>query len=285
MKRVRILLIVGAVAAVGISAPASAGNNNNTRTQDEIRRDQEALKKLNAAIDTARKSLDDARKKAGEAQKRMSEAKADVVKATTAARKEFETNPQLKQAIESAAAARKNYDAACEPVLLKLRDKSEYKAALAAKEAAVKQKDEGLAEPGCSDERRGKLISAVADAATAVSKVETEACAADSTCARLKAEMDSLTTAANKMRVELEGKLKDDPQVVAAKQKLGPLDKECDSAVAKFRGAEREYNGAVQRRDQEQWRQNEEERKRQDAIRQEEERKRQEAAKKNAKKK
>jgi len=238
-------LLLAALLGLGVpggylgSAPADAANTKQT-------------KKPVYTVDT--KPLDDAEKQltaAREAYKQANDKLGSVVDKLKAA---WEAKPEVAAAIHATEAARVAYDAASNPVLANLENRSDYKAALSAREDAEKRVE--AARSGDSDSSSssdssgdGESIAQAANdalvARNALTQIRVNALSGD---AKTVAGKQTLSVAADKlnaMRAEFDASIKNDLTWSSAK-------KEVDDAQAKETAAQAAYDAAERKAAQEQ---------------------------------
>jgi hypothetical protein len=220
-------------------APADAANNKQT-------------KKPTYTVDT--KPLDDAEKQLAAAKAALAEASGKLSTVGDKLRAAWEARPEVAAAIHAAEAARIAYDAASNPVLANLETRSDYKAALNARDDAEKRVEE--ARSGDSDSSSssdssgggGGIAQAANDALAArnaITQIRVNALAGDP---KTVAAKQNLTTAADKlnaMKAEFEASIKSDPTWSSAKR-------EVDDAQAKVTTAQAAYDAAERKVAQEQ---------------------------------
>jgi len=238
---------VCAVIVVGLwgSAPADAGQKAKNAKNNKKNNGRADKAKTRAQTE---QDLAAARKKASEAQTEVARARAALSKALTAARGKLQSNPRLQNAVRAVASARERFERVSVPVLLALRDRPEYRKAVEAKEAADRAKNEGLKALDTDNAQRTELITASAEAAAAVGRIEQEALSAHSGCVAARKRLDEAIAALNRLRAELEAAQNDSPAVAAARERLAAAQQAAGKAAEKVRDAEKAHAQAANRR-------------------------------------
>jgi hypothetical protein len=248
----RLLLSLGVVFAISLAASPSFGKGGGGGGGGGGSRNNGNGGGQNYPPPVDHSASTKARKEVEAAAADLRKANADVAAIVAKLHKEYETSPDAAGAVAALKAAQAELEATRAPVLKNVRDSAAYKSALAAKESAQADRDTVLADPSTSPEDRTHAATAVMEAGKAVTKLETDAVAANPKIAAAQSKLVAANTAWSALLKKFDETLKDNPDWQAAmkvvddkKQVLASAQKTLSDAVAQEAQAERNRQNQI----------------------------------------
>lgn len=153
--------------------------------------------------------------KAAEAE--MQKASVAMSAAQAAARKEAESSANWKAAAEALKTAQTEYDAVRKPVFDALKAKPEYQKAKAEKEKADAERDAIINSDTSTPDQRINAATSVMTAGAVVSRMESDAMAAEPKCAEAKAKLTAASQAVEQLEKEFKESVKNNPNFTTAR--------------------------------------------------------------------
>jgi len=231
------IFLIGVIAGLVAVFTVSAGRAwpAEQRQQDKQRNNQRNPNTAVPPVDhsasaKARKDMIDAQAALNNAQSRFDDVAREL-------RSEFQQSGEYRTALAAVEQAQADFDAARAIVLGRLADDPAYKAARQKKEAAEKARDELDAAPGSPEQTAA--ATAVLDAASEVSKLETAAINADPAASAARERLAAASARLNDLKKKFEDSIANHP-------KLQALRKELETAKAKLSAAEKALDAALQ---------------------------------------
>ena len=197
----------------------------------------------NAEIDN--KPVQDAKSKLAIAQGKVEHAQDAMNTLLAALRKEAEASPAVAEAITALKQAQSDYDSAATPVLTRVRETSEYKAALEEKKAASQRVLALQAEVPPNQEEITKAAMVVLNKGQAITQLESANLQADPKVSTLKEKLAAANSKLLKARYDAEQSVKNNPQILIARKTIDEAQAEIPPLQSAYDSALQKYNAAV----------------------------------------
>lgn len=255
----RLLVTLAPLLVTCWAIPALADKNPKGLADDIKRQEREigeARKKLQAAkqeVDSAKQAL----RRAEQAVDRAVEKTGDVRRAVQT---EHDASPELVAARKQAEQSRTEFEQATAPVLERLRQSTDYQAAVAARDRTKL----ALANlpAGASNEERERAGKAATDALAAMRKLENDALSSDPNVRPLRQKRDDAEERVRQLIDRRDRAIDSDSRLTSAKNDLDKLKSELAKAKDKHAREQQQVTSAQRRLNQEEQQKNQLEQKR-----------------------
>jgi chromosome segregation ATPase len=178
-----------------------------------------------------------AKKRLADAQTEVSRAKGALSQIVNKAIKELEATPEWKEAAARLKSAQAKQAVATRTAQQKLRSNTNYQAALAERSKIQGQRDTLRNTPNASSDTLAETAVALLKATTVLSRMESDALAADPDVSQAKAEVDAANQNLDLLRKRLPDLTKKEPGFDAARQRL-------EQAASQMREAAKQVDDA-----------------------------------------